>query len=53
MSGFDILGRDNYLKRIKEVEKVTKEDIIKVADLIHMDTVFLLEEGDKVENNQD
>ena len=53
VSGFDILGRDNYLKRIKEVEKVTKEDIIKVADLIHMDTVFLLEEGDKVENNQD
>ncbi len=53
VSGFDILGRDNYLKRIKEVEKVTKEDIIKVANLIHMDTVFLLEEGDKVENNQD
>ncbi len=53
IAGFDILGRDNYLKRIEEINKVTKEDIVEVAKLIHMDTVFLLEEGDKIEENKD
>ena len=53
IAGFDILGRDNYLKRIEEINKVTKEDIVDVAKLIHMDTVFLLEEGDKIEENKD
>ena len=30
-------------KRKKEIEKVTKEDIIKFSKKIHMDTIYLLE----------
>lgn len=51
ISGFDTFGVDTYLKRVNEIKKVTKEDIIEVAQLIHFDTVFLLEEGDKNEEN--
>ena len=29
--------------RKKEIEKVTKEDIIKFSKKIHMDTIYLLE----------
>lgn len=37
------LGFDELEKRIKEVSKVTKNDIINISKKIHLDTVFLLE----------
>lgn len=39
----EYLNYDPLEKRIKEIEKVTKEDIIKVSKKIHIDTIFLLE----------
>ena len=46
----EYLNYDPLEKRIKEIEKVTKEDIIKVSKKIHIDTIFLLE-GDTNEKN--
>lgn len=37
------LGYDSIKKRIKEIDKVSKEDIIKVAAKIKLNTTFLLE----------
>ena len=51
ISGFDTFGKDTYFKRLNAIKKVTKEDVVEVAQLIHFDTVFLLEEGDKNEEN--
>ena len=42
----DKLGSDDISKKIKIINKITKEDIVKLADKIHMDTVLLLG-GDK------
>ena len=39
----EYLNYDPLETRIKEIEKVTKEDIIKVSKKIHIDTIFLLE----------
>ncbi len=39
----EYLNYDPLDKRTKEIEKVTKEDIMKVAKKIHIDTIFLLE----------
>ncbi len=39
----EYLNYDTLDKRTKEIEKVTKEDIIKVSKKIHIDTIFLLE----------
>jgi len=39
----EYLNYDPLETRIKEIEKVTKEDIMKVAKKIHIDTIFLLE----------
>ena len=39
----EYLNYDPIEKRIKEIEKITKEDIIKVSKKIHIDTIFLLE----------
>ncbi len=44
------LDYDPLEKRTKEIEKVKKEDIIKVAKKIHVDTIFLLE-GETHEEN--
>ena len=44
------LDYDPLEKRTKEIEKVKKEDIIKVAKKIHIDTIFLLE-GETHEEN--
>ena len=44
------LDYDQLEKRTKEIEKVKKEDIIKVAKKIHVDTIFLLE-GETHEEN--
>ena len=46
----EYLGYDPIEKRIKEIEKVKKEDIIKVSKKIHVDTIFLLE-GDLYEES--
>lgn len=47
----EYLSYDPIDKRVVEIEKVTKDDIIKVAKKIHVDTVFLLE-GDNYEEDQ-
>lgn len=39
----EYLNYDPIEKRIKEIEKITKEDVIKVSKKIHIDTIFLLE----------
>ena len=44
----DLWGIDKIEKRREEILKVTKDDIIKFAKKVHMDTVFLLG-GDKNE----
>ena len=46
----EYLGYDPIEKRIKEIEKITKEDIIKVSKKIHVDTIFLLEGAQYEEN---
>ena len=46
----EYLNYDPIELRIKEIEKVDKEAIIKVAKKIHIDTIFLLE-GDSNEEN--
>ena len=46
----EYLNYDPIEKRIKEIEKVDKEAIIKVAKKIHIDTIFLLE-GETNEEN--
>jgi len=47
----DLLNLGNIEERKKEIQKVTKEDIMRVAKKVKIDTVFLLE-GD-VENEGD
>ena len=42
----EYLDYDLLDERAKEIEKVTKEDIIKVSKKMHLDTIYLLE-GDK------
>lgn len=46
----EYLNYDQIEKRVKEIEKVDKQAIIKVAKKIHIDTVFLLE-GEANEEN--
>ena len=46
----EYLGYDPIEKRIKEIDKVKKEDIIKVSKKIHVDTIFLLEGALNEEN---
>ena len=46
----EYLGYDPIDKRVVEIEKVTKDDVIKVAKKIYVDTVFLLE-GDNYEED--
>ena len=46
----EYLNYDPIEKRIKEIEKVKKEDITKVAKKIHVDTIFLLEGVNDEEN---
>lgn len=47
----DLLNLGDIEERKKEIMKVTKEDIIKVAKKIKIDTVFLLEGADSNEGN--
>ena len=39
---------DNIENRRKQMEKVTKEDVMNLAKKVHIDTVFLLK-GGKIE----
>lgn len=50
-SSVDMLGVDDIDTRLKMINKLTKEDIMQVADKIYIDTVYLLEEGNNNENN--
>ena len=46
----EYLNFDPIDKRVVEIEKVTRDDVIRVAKKIHLDTIFLLE-GDKYEED--
>lgn len=43
----EILGVEPLSERVRKIEKVTKKDIIRACKKINMDTVFLLEGGNK------
>lgn len=43
----EILGVEPLSERVRKIEKVTKRDIIRACKKINMDTVFLLEGGNK------
>lgn len=43
----EILGVEPLSERVKKIEKVTKKDIMRACKKINMDTVFLLEGGNK------
>lgn len=43
----EILGVEPLSERIRKIEKVTKKDIMRACKKINMDTVFLLEGGNK------
>ncbi len=48
-AGIEYLNSDDIDKRLFKMNKVTKKDIIKLANKIHLDTVYILEEGDSHE----
>lgn len=43
----EILGVEPLFERVRKIEKVTKKDIMRACKKINMDTVFLLEGGNK------
>lgn len=43
----EILGVEPLSERVRKIEKVTKKDIMRACKKINMDTVFLLEGGNK------
>lgn len=48
-----LVGSDDFEERKRQIKTVTKEDIIKIASKIKMDTILLLEkEGEENERNQ-
>ena len=48
-AGIEYLGSDDLQDRLKNINKVTKEDVIKLASKIHLDTIYLLEGEDNEE----
>lgn len=42
-AGIEYLGSDDIKTRIERMNKVTKEDVMKLATKIHLDTIYLLE----------
>lgn len=40
-------GNDSYEKQLEMSQKITKEDIVRVANLLKIDTIYLLKEGAK------
>ena len=47
-AGIEYLGGEDIKTRLDKINKVTREDVIKLASKIHLDTVYLLE-GDENE----
>lgn len=47
-AGIEYLGGEDIKTRLEKINKVTREDVIKLASKIHLDTVYLLE-GDENE----
>ena len=47
-AGIEYLGSDDITKRLLNINKVTKSDVVKLASKIHLDTIYLLE-GDQDE----
>ena len=45
-AGMEYLDSDDIDKRISNINKVTKSDIVSLASKIHLDTIYLLEGGD-------
>lgn len=50
-AGIEYLNADTIEKRKENIMKVTKDDIIKVANKIHLNTIFLLEGCDNIEQD--
>lgn len=42
-AGIEYLGSDNLEDRFNKINKVTREDVVKLASKIHLDTIYLLE----------
>ena len=45
--GYLYLDNDTYEKQIEMINNITKEDIVRVANLLKIDTIYLLKEGAK------
>ena len=48
-AGIEYLNSDTLEDRFTKINKVTKEDVIKLASKIHLDTIYLLEGEDNEE----
>lgn len=48
-AGIEYLNSDNLSERFKKINRVTKDDVIKLASKIHLDTIYLLEGEDNEE----
>ena len=48
--GLEYLGLDEKDVKLKNIDKVTKEDIISVAKKINIDTIYFLKEKDDERN---
>jgi len=48
-AGIEYLNSDTLEDRFIKINKVTKEDVIKLASKIHLDTIYLLEGEDNEE----
>lgn len=48
-AGIEYLGSDTLEDRFTKINKVSKEDVIKLASKIHLDTIYLLEGEDNEE----
>lgn len=49
----EYLGFDLIDERMKKIQSVTKEMIVEFAKKVHLDTIFLLEGGDTIEQEED
>ena len=45
--GMEYLNSHNIDQRINNINKVTKSDVVALANKVHLDTIYLLEGGDK------
>ena len=44
-------GNYSFDEKLEKIEKITKEDIIKVANKVKLNTIYSLNEGNHEENN--